>query len=168
MGPVIYIMGVSGSGKTTIGKLLSLKTGLPFFDGDDFHPLENKEKMKAGIPLNDEDRGQWLHKMNVLAITQSKINGAVLACSGLKEKYRTVLKQDVKQSIWIFLQGSYKLIHERMEKREHYMPVGLLQSQFNDLETPASAFTIDIKNNPEIIVEEIMQYLNSRNNPRQS
>lgn len=168
MGPVIYIMGVSGSGKSTIGKLLSLKTGFPFFDGDDFHPLENKEKMKAGIPLNDEDREQWLHKMNMLAITQSNLNGAVLACSGLKEKYRTVLIQDVKQPIWIFLQGSYELIHERMEKREHYMPVGLLQSQFNDLETPASAFTIDIKNNPEVIVEVIMQYLNSRNNPRQS
>ena len=168
MGPVIYIMGVSGSGKTTIGKLLSLKTGFPFFDGDDFHPLENKEKMKAGIPLNDEDREQWLHKLNDLAIAQSTLNGAVLACSGLKEKYRIVLTQNVKQPIWIFLQGAYKLIYERMEKREHYMPVGLLQSQFNDLETPVSAFTIDIKNNPEEIVEEIMQYLNSRNNPMQS
>ena len=161
MNPVIYIMGVAGSGKTTIGKLLSGKTGLPFFDGDDYHPPENKEKMKAGNPLNDEDRQQWLQQINSLAIGQSKLKGAVIACSGLKEKYRVFLSNGVDEPVWIFLQGDYDVIHERMKQREHFMPVQLLQSQFEALEIPASALAIDIKNHPAEIVEMIIQYLNS-------
>lgn len=160
MNPVIYIMGVSGSGKTTIGKLLAEKTGLPFFDGDDYHPLENKEKMKAGNPLNDEDRQQWLHEINSLAINQSKLKGAIIACSGLKEKYRVLLASGVAEPVWIFLQGDYDVIHERMKQRQHFMPVNLLQSQFDDLEIPGSVFTVDIKNDPEKIVEMIFEHLN--------
>lgn len=160
MNPVIYIMGVAGSGKTTIGKLLAEQTGLPFFDGDDYHPVENKEKMKAGNPLNDEDRQQWLHKLNLLAIGQSKMKGAIIACSALKEKYRLLLSNGVAEPLWIFLQGDYELIHERMKQREHFMPVQLLQSQFLDFEVPASAFAIDIKNDPGQIVEIIFEHLN--------
>jgi carbohydrate kinase, thermoresistant glucokinase family len=159
MHAVIYIVGVSGSGKTTIGKLLSVKTGLPFFDADDFHSAGNKEKMKAGQPLTDEDRQQWLQQLNSVAIEQSKLKGAIIACSALKEKYRIVLAHNISQPIWIFLQGSYELIYERMKQRNHFMPAQLLQSQFSDLEMPASAFTIDIKNDPEKIIEMIMQYL---------
>ena len=163
MSHIIYIMGVAGSGKTTIGKLLSLKTGLPFFDGDDFHPMENKEKMKAGHPLTDDDRQQWLQQLNALAIDKSKLKGAIIACSALKEKYRAILGTDIKGPVWVFLQGNYETIHERMKKRkDHFMPARLLQSQFDNLEIPASAFTADIKNDPDKIVELIMQYLNEQ------
>ncbi|MFN2456845.1 MAG: gluconokinase [Chitinophagaceae bacterium] len=162
MNAVIFIMGVACSGKTTIGKLLSLRTGIPFFDGDGFHPLSNKEKMKAGIPLNDEDRQQWLHQLNTLAVEQSKLKGAIIACSALKEKYRNTLASGVRQPTWIFLQGDYELIYDRMNKRTHFMPVQLLRSQFDILEIPASACTVDIKNDPGKIVEMIVQYLNNQ------
>ena len=163
MSHIIYIIGVAGSGKTTIGKLLSLKTGLPFFDGDDFHPAENKEKMKAGHPLTDEDRQQWLQQLNKLAIDKSKLKGAIIACSALKEKYRIVLGSGITTPAWIFLQGNYELIHERMKKRKgHFMPAQLLQSQFDNLEIPASALMVDIKKESDKIVEIIMQYLNDR------
>ena len=157
-------MGVAGSGKTTVAKLLSLKTGLPFYDGDDFHSAGNKEKMKAGLPLNDKDREQWLHHLNILAIEQSKLNGAVIACSALKEKYRIVLANNIPHTQWIFLRGTYELINYRMKQRDHFMPTQLLQSQFDDLEIPEFVFTIDIKNTPEKIVEIIVQYLNRSSN----
>lgn len=161
MNPVIFIIGVACSGKTTIGKLLSLQTGLPFFDADDFHPSSNVEKMKAGYPLTDEDRQQWLQELNELAIEQSKRIGAIIACSALKEKYRSTLSSGVQKPIWIFLHGDHKLIYERMKKRTHFMPVQLLDSQFDTLEIPASACSIDIKNDPEEIIETIVQYLNT-------
>src|SRR5204863_7094941 len=92
---IIFIMGVSGSGKTTIGKLLSGKTTLPFFDGDDLHSDANKEKMKAGIPLTDDDRAEWLLKINQLAKEQMRKQGAIIACSALKEKYREILMDEI-------------------------------------------------------------------------
>jgi carbohydrate kinase (thermoresistant glucokinase family) len=161
MNSIIYIIGVSGSGKTTIGKLLSSQTGIPFFDADDYHSIANKEKMKAGIPLTDEDRSGWLEDVNKLAQEQSKLKGAVIACSALKEKYRTLLSAKlIDHPVWVFLQGNYDLIHQRMEKRtDHYMPVNLLSSQLETLEIPANALTIDIKQKPEIIVTEITQHL---------
>ena len=160
---IIYIMGVSGSGKTTIGKLLSQKTTIPFFDGDDFHPPANKEKMKSGKPLNDDDRKEWLREINKMATEQAKLKGAVIACSALKEKYRGILSNGIADPIWIFLQGSYDEVYERMKKRnDHYMPVQLLSSQFENLEIPANVFSIDIKNEPEAIVAKIYQYLAER------
>lgn len=162
MSSIIYIMGVSGSGKTTIGKLLSVKTGIPFFDGDDFHPAANKEKMRGGHPLNDEDRQAWLQQLHALAVTQSTGMGAIIACSALKEKYRLILSSGIPQTTWIFLQGSYETIYERMKKREHFMPPHLLQSQFDSLEVPVDAFTLDITNEPGDIVETIVQHLNNR------
>jgi len=159
MNPVIiYIMGVSGSGKTTIGKLLSAKMALPFFDGDDLHSVANKEKMKAGISLTDDDRAAWLTKINQLAKEQMKKQGAVIACSALKEKYRKVLSGEITVSVhWIFLQGDYELLFERMQSREeHFMPAALLPSQLNDLEIPAPCISIDISNSPDEIVEAII------------
>ena len=156
--PVIYIMGVSGSGKTTVGKLLSEKTGIPFFDGDDLHSPANKEKMKAGHPLNDADRESWLYEIDVLAVEQQSLAGAIIACSALKEKYRNILKEGVHKPYWIFLQGSFELIHERMGKRDHFMPADLLSSQFEILEIPADALYIDINESPQEIVTEIQKY----------
>jgi carbohydrate kinase (thermoresistant glucokinase family) len=158
---IIYIMGVSGSGKTTIGELLSQKTGIPFFDGDDFHSLANKEKMKAGEPLNDDDRKEWLEELNRLAVEQAKLKGAIIACSALKEKYRNVLVEGISEPKWVFLQGSYEEIYQRLEKRTgHYMPSRLLRSQFESLEVPVSALSINIENSPETIVAIISLHLN--------
>ena len=159
MNPVIiYIMGVSGSGKTTIGKLLSAKTALPFFDGDDLHSAANKEKMKAGIPLTDDDRAEWLMKINQLAKEQMKKPGAIIACSALKEKYRKVLSGDVNVPVyWIFLNGNYELLLERMgSRKEHFMPAALLPSQLNDLEIPGYCIPIEISKSPGEIVETIV------------
>jgi carbohydrate kinase (thermoresistant glucokinase family) len=160
MHTVIYIMGVSGCGKTTIGQLLSAKTGIPFFDADDFHSVANKEKMKQGHPLTDADRAAWLQQLNQLAIEQAKLKGAIIACSALKERYRVILSTGIDTCEWIFLQGTYAEIYERLKKRaQHFMPAALLQSQFDSLEVPENAFTVDIKNDAETIVTMLLQHL---------
>jgi carbohydrate kinase (thermoresistant glucokinase family) len=158
---IIYIMGVSGSGKTTIGLELSRRTEIPFFDADDFHPAANKEKMKAGQPLTDDDRQGWLLRLNEMAQQQAKEKGAIIACSALKEKYRKLLAANITVPVhWIFLQGDYSLIRERLQQRKgHYMPPGLLQSQFDTLEAPGDAMVMDIKNSPDQIVQAILQDL---------
>ena len=158
---IIFIMGVSGSGKTTIGELLAKKLEVPFFDADDFHPMENVEKMKAGNPLNDEDRAPWLDNLNTLAKQQLKQKGAIITCSALKEKYRIRLENGLSESPkWIFLNGNFEMILARMNQREgHYMPASLLQSQFDALEIPANAFEIDIALKPVDIVENILSRL---------
>ena len=163
MNTVIYIMGVAGSGKTTIGRLLSAKISIPFFDADDFHSSANTKKMQAGLPLTDQDRQPWIERLNELGIEQSKLNGAIIGCSALKEKYREQLEAGITQCSWIFLQGDYNLIYERMKKRSHhFMPAQLLQSQLESLEIPAAAFTIDIRNEPAEIVNSILQYLKEK------
>ncbi len=156
---IIYIMGVSGAGKTTIGKLLSAQTGIPFFDADDFHSTTNKEKMKTGIPLTDDDRKDWLLQLNHLANNQSNVQGAIIACSALKEKYRIVLSKDIKP-YWIFLHGTYEQLHYRIiKRRDHYMPINLLTSQLETLEIPTDALTINIMQQQEEIVNSIINYL---------
>lgn len=162
MTAIIYIMGVSGSGKTTIGKKLSRVTGIPFFDADDFHSVANKNKMSAGHPLNDDDRKGWLQNINQKAREEATNKGAIIACSALKEKYRTILTAHIDRPVyWVFLQGDYQLIHERIsDRKDHFMPAGLLQSQFEILEVPAGGLTIDISKSPEEIVSIILQQLN--------
>jgi carbohydrate kinase (thermoresistant glucokinase family) len=158
--PLIYIMGVSGSGKTTVGKLLSAKTEIPFFDGDDLHSSANKKKMEAGNALNDDDRKDWLQRINSLAIEQQKLSGAIIACSALKEKYRDILIEEIHKPYWVFLNGGFELIQERMKKRkDHFMPTDLLSSQFEILERPSDALTIDISKSPEEIVSIIQNKL---------
>ena len=154
-------MGVAGSGKSTIGAKLSAATGIPFFDADDFHPPANKEKMKAGNPLNDDDRKDWLITINELAKEQGQKSGAIIGCSALKEKYRNILSEGIKSPVhWILLQGSFGLIQERMKARkDHFMPPNLLQSQFDTLETPGHAIVMDIKNSPDQIVADILRKL---------
>jgi carbohydrate kinase (thermoresistant glucokinase family) len=158
----MYIMGVSGSGKTTIGKKLSARIGLPFFDADDFHSEANKEKMRKGVPLTDDDRGAWLISINELAKNQMEKDGAIIACSALKEKYRTVLSDGIGTPLlWIFLRGNYELIKKRMESRtDHYMPPALLTSQFDALEIPEECLAINISTNADEIVETIISHLN--------
>lgn len=150
-------MGVSGSGKSTIGVKLAAATGGEFFDGDDFHPQANIEKMHAGIPLTDEDRLPWLERLRQLIEEQEKKSSpTVIACSALKKTYRLILDPgDTKVKI-VFLQGSFSLIAERMENRKnHFMPESLLKSQFDALEQPEDAITADISQEPDVIVAEL-------------
>src|SRR5690606_13394485 len=155
--PVFYIMGVSGCGKTTVGKLLAKALDIPFFDGDDFHPDSNIKKMEAGIPLNDDDRHGWLLTLNALAKKNLK-KGGIIACSALKVSYRRILDNGIEKNvIWVFLKGSFKTIYERMKKRKgHYMPPSLLQSQFDALEPPKHAPVLSILKTPEEIVDDIL------------
>jgi len=155
---LIYIvMGVSGCGKSTIGKLLATKLKIPFFDGDDFHLEAIVQKMANGLPLNDNDRKGWLQKLNKIAI-EHKPNGAVIACSALKENYRSQLKQNLKkQMVFVYLKGTFEEIHARLkERRGHYMPIDLLKSQFKALEAPADAIQVSINHSPNEIVSEIL------------
>jgi 6-phosphogluconate dehydrogenase len=158
---VIIIMGVSGSGKTTIGQQLSARLRVPFSDADDFHPAANVEKMSAGIPLDDDDRTPWLQ---ILAENLKKWeidSGAILACSALKEKYRAQLIQNCPQIQWVYLDGSFDLIYSRMKDRAgHYMPAALLTSQFDALEIPSYGMHVDISGHPDSIINTIMSQLN--------
>jgi len=140
----ILIMGVTGSGKTTIGKLLSASLGWPFFDADDFHSAENVRKMASGVPLTDEDRRPWLQELHRL-ISQRTVEGksGVLACSALKQEYRSMLCSDSRVEV-VYLKAQPELIRSRLQRRRgHYMPPGLIESQFRDLEEPQSALVVD-------------------------
>ena len=140
------IMGVSGSGKSTLGKALAQKLGWEFFDADDFHSVENIAKMSAGIPLTDLDRAPWLEALNNLLLsTLLDAHHPVLACSALREKYRTRLLAGVEGMTVIHLKGSYEVIRSRLMAREgHYMKDSLLQSQFDALEEPENAIFLDV------------------------
>ncbi|GAA3575041.1 gluconokinase [Snuella lapsa] len=153
---VIIIMGVSGCGKTTIGKLLSKRLKLPFFDADNFHSQENINKMKQGVALNDTDRLPWLETLSKALQEWSETSGAILACSALKETYRTILSSKTCVT-WVYLSGSFDLIFSRMQQREgHFMKADLLESQFNDLEIPEYGVHIDIAHAPETIIDTIL------------
>ncbi len=157
---IYIVMGVSGCGKSTIGKLLADALQFPYFDGDDFHPEENVAKMSKGKALTDEDRMGWLQSLNQLS-KQNSEKGAVIACSALKESYREVLSQDmVKTMVFIYLKGSFDEISRRMrERKDHFMPVDLLKSQFKTLEPPRNAITVSITDPPAAIVSKILEQI---------
>ena len=156
----ILVMGVTGSGKTTIGTLLSAAMGWPFYDADDFHSPENVRKMASGVPLTDEDRGPWLEELHQLITqhNQRRENG-VLACSALKEAYRRILSTDSDVAV-VYLKAHPNLIRSRLESRRgHYMPPRLIESQFLDLEEPSEAIIIDAAGSPEQTIEAIRSQL---------
>ncbi len=159
MPPVYIIFGVSGSGKSTVAKKLSSELNLPFFDADDFHPPSNIEKMKSGKPLTDEDRYPWLNTLSTKVSEWNRAEGAVLACSALKEAYREILETPPNLVYWVFLDGSLELIAERMNSRSnHFMPSILLESQFEALERPQKGLSVSIKKTPDQIVKEIIEH----------
>lgn len=157
---MIYIvMGVSGAGKTRVGKILAEELSLPFYDADDFHPQFNVEKMKSGKPLDDYDRKPWLEDLANRIVKWQNEGGAVLACSALKKSYRQLLKSKAESGVqFIYLKGKPDIIGKRLRKREgHYMPPDLLDSQFETLEEPEDALVISIDKKPEQIVDEIVK-----------
>ncbi|MEM9822836.1 MAG: NADP-dependent phosphogluconate dehydrogenase [Bacteroidota bacterium] len=156
-GSLFFIMGVSGCGKSTIGQLLAEQINAQFYDGDDFHPKANIEKMSAGKALNDEDRQGWLKAIREFAQKAHLDGPIVIACSALKNKYRVYLQEGIENPIqWIYLKGTFDLILERMNQRQgHFMPSDLLKSQFDDLEAPNTAILCDIAKTPDQIIKQI-------------
>ena len=160
---VVVLMGVSGSGKTTIGTLLAERSGTVFADADDYHPLANKQKMASGQPLNDEDRQPWLETLNgLLKSWHESGKGGVLACSALKEKYRATLAAGLPQGsvAFVMLDGSRELIASRLAARQHeYMNPKLLDSQFATLEPPSDALRVVNDRSPSEVVDQILQHI---------
>ena len=154
----LVIMGVSGCGKSTIGQKLAGQLGWDFFDADDFHPPQNIEKMANGIPLNDADRAPWLDALHKqIAVSLRADRPGILACSALKERYRRQLLAGNHGVKIIYLKGTYELIWVRMNARPgHYMKEDMLQSQFDTLEEPQDALTVDITPSVDDIVATIL------------
>lgn len=156
------VMGVSGSGKSTVGKLLSESLNCQFYDADDFHTSNNITKMSLGKPLTDSDRLPWLLKLqDIVSHTIEQQKTAVMACSALKEEYRQIISGKYSQKItWIYLRGDYKTIYERIQLRQnHFLKESLLRSQFNTLEEPKNALILDVLLEPKIIIKQIVDRL---------
>ena len=158
---IVILMGVAGSGKTTIGQILANQLGWPFFDADDFHSAANRAKMANGIPLTDADRADWLSDLRKLLTEKTQAGQPIiLACSALKESYRQILQINA-EVYFVYLKGTYKQIRERMKRRkDHYMSAAMLDSQFKILEEPAHALVVDITMEPSAIIDAICKGLN--------
>ena len=164
METIVIVMGVSGSGKTTVAAMLAGALGVDFLEGDDLHPRSNVEKMKSGTPLTDADRLPWLQAIaRQIDDWRSQGKSGVVTCSALKRAYRHILIGERLEVRLVYLRGSHELIHQRMAARhEHFMPVGLLQSQFATLEEPGAderPIVVDVAGSPPDIVAEIIRRL---------
>jgi gluconokinase len=155
---LLLLMGVTASGKSTVGRILAERLGWPFFDGDDFHPPANIEKMSHGIPLTDEDRAPWLAALHqVLADHEQRGVSAIVASSALKERYRHVLLDGLHTVRLVYLKGDPAVLQARLDSRVgHFMPKTMLPSQMAALEEPADAFVADAGQTPEAIAEKII------------
>ncbi len=157
----IIVMGVSGCGKTTVGKLLAERMGWTFIEGDEYHSPENVRKMSGSIPLTDKDRLPWLDRLHSLLKEKAHQGcSVVLACSALKQSYRDLLSKGFENVSFAYLKGDYNLISDRMHNRKHFMRAGMLKSQFESLEEPNDAVAFSITGSPDEIVNEITQRFN--------
>ena len=167
MKTIVVVMGVSGSGKTTVASLLAERLGCAFQDGDDLHPRENVEKMKSGTPLTDADRLPWLQAIaRRIDVWRERGEAGVVTCSALKRSYRDIVLGDRRDVALVYLKGPQALIHGRLTARtSHFMPVGLLESQFTTLQEPAEderPIVVDIGSEPAQIAGEILRRLAER------
>ncbi|CAI1069725.1 MULTISPECIES: gluconokinase [Serratia] len=157
-GKSIILMGVSGSGKSTIGAAVAREIKAKFIDGDDLHPRANIQKMASGQPLNDEDRAPWLQRLNDAAYSLNHKNeSGIIVCSALKRRYRDLLRKDNDNMVFIYLKGSFETILARLQARSgHFMPTELLKSQFEALEEPGAdekdVICVDIDTDVEGVV----------------
>ncbi|MFD1213212.1 gluconokinase [Arthrobacter sp. GCM10027362] len=164
--PPMIVMGVSGSGKTTLGTRLGEALGVPFIDSDDLHPAANKEKMRAGQPLNDDDRRPWLHLIGAYIKERTAAEEtAIVACSALKRSYRDLLRRHAPDLVFIHLTGHRDTIAERLGQRRHeYMPATLLDSQLHTLEPlhpDETSVVIDVSGTPQAMVIQVLSELQS-------
>jgi carbohydrate kinase (thermoresistant glucokinase family) len=155
---ILVLMGVSGSGKSTVGRLLSERLKWPFLDGDDLHPQANIEKMSRGIPLGDADRWPWLERVReVMRRHEQQHENLIVACSALKQEYRTYLSENL-QVKWVYLTASLEILRERLEARHgHFMKADMLKSQWETLEEPRDAIRVSVEKDTAEIVEEIIK-----------
>lgn len=162
MKPLLVVMGVSGSGKSTVGAAVAQRLRVPFADADDFHPPANIEKMSAGIPLEDEDRAPWLDAIGEWLAAHP--DGAVMSCSALRHRYRDRLRIHAPRVSFLHLAGTPEVIAARMAGRPgHFMPASLLASQFATLEPlgpEESGLTLDIDQSVDAVVEQYVDHLN--------
>jgi len=164
LGAIIVVMGVSGSGKTTVAAMLAGRLHVHFLEGDDLHPPANVEKMRGGTPLTDEDRWPWLQAIaGRIDEWRARGEGGVVTCSALKRAYRRIIVGERPEVVLLYLKGSRELIHQRMAARhEHFMPVALLDSQFKTLEPPQPSeqpITVSIDASVDGIVNDIVRQL---------
>ena len=157
---IVVMIGVAGSGKTTIGTMLAAAMNCPFLDADTLHPEQNIHNMSRGIPLTDADRAPWLAAIHVRIVDAcERGQDLVVACSALKQQYRSLLAEGVDIT-WVYLKGPIELIHTRLSRRpHHFMSADMLTSQLDAFEEPADALIVDISASPPVIVERIVALL---------
>jgi gluconokinase len=157
---IVVVIGVSGSGKSTIGTALARAIGCQFLEGDTLHSQANIDKMSRGIPLDDDDREPWLAEVHKrMADASERGMDLVVACSALKQAYRQTLERGLELK-WVYLKGSHALFRSRLQQRTaHFMKANMLESQFDALEEPSNAIIVDAASSPEVIVERILQQI---------
>lgn len=167
---IVLVMGVSGSGKTTVGEHLAERLRCPFAEGDDFHPPQNVAKMQAGTPLDDSDRWPWLIEISEqIDAYIARKQRLVVACSALKAKYREILIGDRENTHLVYLEGTEALIRARMEARSHFMPPALLKSQFTTLEEPRDTeqpIRVDVRLGPIDCADLVFRELKRRHDEK--
>ncbi|MEX3983613.1 gluconokinase [Paraburkholderia sp. EG287A] len=165
---ILIAMGVSGAGKTRIGEMLAERLQCSFTDGDAFHSEANKKKMHDGIPLTDDDRWPWLRTIRAAIEEKQRAHEtAVFTCSSLKRSYRDILRGNDRDVCFVYLKGSFEVLHERLASRTgHFFDPSLLQSQLDTLEAPGAdeAIEVSIELTPEQIVDEVMKQMETRRN----